>query len=146
MRSDTPSTPGCRLRPRILIIDDHEVFRAACRALLRTQGINVIADVPVDEQAVTAAITLRPDVVIVDVTHTDSAGLGIARRLAALPNPPAVVLTSSTDRAQFGSALDGYPFIAKADICSQAIADAANGGQQPSAGRHDLRSTAREDG
>lgn len=146
MRSDPLSTPGGRLHPRVLIIDDHEIFRAACRALLRTQGINVIADVPAGEQAVTAAITRRPDVAIVDVTPTDSGGLGIARRLTALPNPPAIVLTSSTDRAQFGSALDGYAFIAKADICSQAIADAANARQQPSVGRHGLMSTAREDG
>jgi hypothetical protein len=36
--------------------------------------------------------------------------------------PPVVILTSSTDRARFGSRLDAHVFIAKADICSAAIA------------------------
>ena len=49
---------------RILIVDDHEVSRAALRALLRTEGIDV-ADVRTGDAAVTAAIAFRPDVVVV---------------------------------------------------------------------------------
>ena len=52
---------------RILIVDDHEVSRAALRALLRTEGIDV-ADMRTGGAAVTAAIAFRPDVVVVDVT------------------------------------------------------------------------------
>jgi hypothetical protein len=61
-------------------------------------------------------------VVIIDVIPADDTGFRIARRLASLPDPPAVMLASSADRSQFGSQLDGYRFIAKADICAQATA------------------------
>ena len=72
---------------RILIVDDHEVSRAALRALLRTEGIDV-ADMRTGGAAVTAAIAFRPDVVVVDVTPADPAGFLIARPLQVLPDGP----------------------------------------------------------
>jgi len=108
-----------------LIVDDHEISRAALRALLRTEGIDV-ADAQTGDPAITAAIAFRPDVVIVDVTPADPAGFLIARRLQALPDAPAVVLTSSASRCRFGSRLDHHPFIAKADLCARAIDERAN--------------------
>ena len=109
---------------RIMIIDDHEITRAACRALLRTEGADVIADMPAGDQALAAAAALRLDVVVVDVSPGAGAGFGLARRLRALPHPPAVVLTSSADPAEFGTRLDGHSFVAKAGLCTGAI-DAA---------------------
>ena len=110
---------------RIMIIDDHEITRAACRALLRTEGADVVADMPAGDQALAAAATLRPDVVVVDVSPVAGAGFGLARRLRALPHPPAVVLTSSADPAKFGTRLDGHSFVAKAGLCAGAIDAAA---------------------
>jgi hypothetical protein len=56
------------------------------------------------------------------VTPAADAGFGIAHALRALPASPMVILTSSADRNQFGTRLKGYRFIAKADICTAAIA------------------------
>jgi PleD family two-component response regulator len=109
---------------RILIVDDHEISRTALRALLRTEGIEV-ADAQTGDPAITIAIVFRPDVVIVDVTPADPAGFLVARRLQALRDAPAVVLTSSSHRCRFGSWLDDYPFIAKADLCARTIGDTA---------------------
>jgi CheY-like chemotaxis protein len=103
-----------------LIVDDHEISRAALRALLRTEGIEV-ADVRTGDPAITATIAFHPDVVIVDVAPADPAGFHLARRLRALPDAPAVVLTSSHSRYRFGSQLGDYPFVAKADLCARAI-------------------------
>jgi len=111
---------------RILITDDHEISRAAVRALLRTEGLNVIADLRTDGGVLAAAHALRPDVVIIDVTPATGTGLAIARRLRALPTPPIVILTSSADRAQFGPCVNGYLFIAKADLSAAAIASLAS--------------------
>jgi DNA-binding NarL/FixJ family response regulator len=119
MRTSATCAGGTRL-PRIMIIDDHEISRAACRALLRTEGIDVVADVPAGDEAMAAATALRPDVAIVDVSP-GGAGFGLARRLRALPGPPAVVLTSSAEAARFGAQLEGYAFVAKAGLCAQAI-------------------------
>jgi DNA-binding NarL/FixJ family response regulator len=106
-----------------MIIDDHEVSRAAFCALLRSEGADVVADLGVGRDALAMARALRPEVVIVDVTLTADTGFGIALRLRTLlPAPPIVILTSSTDRTWFGARLDGHVFIAKTDICAATIA------------------------
>ena len=122
MRTGAPGSPDRSDALRIMIIDDHEISRTAFCALLRTEGADVVADLSTGPDALAMARALRPDVVIVDVTPTADTGFGIARRLCALPDPPVVILTSSTDRARFGTQLDGHVFIAKADICAAAIA------------------------
>jgi CheY-like chemotaxis protein len=106
---------------RVLLIDDHEVSRAACRALLRTEGIDVVADLPVGEDAVAATVELHPEMAIVDVTPEDERAPVLARRLCALQRPPTVVLTSSASRTVLDPKLDGFPFIAKADLCSTEV-------------------------
>ena len=107
-----------------MIIDRHEISRAAFCALLRSEGVDVVANLSAGRDALAMARALRPEVIIVDVTPAADRGFGIARRLRALqPAPPSVVLTSSTDRAQFGAQLDGHVFIAKADVSSAAVAE-----------------------
>ena len=110
---------------RIMIIDDHEISRAACRALLRTEGMDVVADMAGGDQAMAVAAALRPDVVVVDVSPPAGAGFGMARRLRALSPAPDVVLTSSAEPAEFGGRLNGHSFVAKAGLCAMAIRDAA---------------------
>jgi DNA-binding NarL/FixJ family response regulator len=105
-----------------MLIDDHEIFRAACRALLRTEGMNVVADLRASDDVVAAAGVLRPDVAIVDVTPATDTGFAIARGLRALPVPPTVILTSSADRARLGPQVNTFRFLAKADISATAIA------------------------
>jgi hypothetical protein len=61
-------------------------------------------------------------------TPADPAGFHIARRLQALPDAPAVVLTSSHSRRRFGSQLGHYPFVAKADLCARALSGTGGGG------------------
>ena len=105
---------------RVLLVDDHKISRAAVSALLRTQGAEV-ADLGTGEAALAVAIAFSPAVAIIDVTPADASGFVIADRLRVLPDGPAVVLTSSADRRRFASRLDSYRFVAKADLCVQAI-------------------------
>lgn len=124
---DEPGPPGDRRagangqRPmRVLLVDDHEISRAAISALLRTEGAD-IAGTGTDDTAIAVAIAFRPAVAVVDVTPADATGFRIADLLRALPDGPAVVLTSSVSRHRFASRLDNYRFVAKADLCVQAI-------------------------
>jgi DNA-binding NarL/FixJ family response regulator len=106
-----------------MIIDDHEISRQAFCALLRSEDVDVVADLSAPHDVLATVRALDPEVVIVDVTPAAHTGFAIARRLGVLlPAPPIVILTSSTDRSRFGAQLDGHVFIAKADICSAAIA------------------------
>ncbi|HET7017678.1 MAG TPA: response regulator [Streptosporangiaceae bacterium] len=123
-------TGGAGRPLRILIVDDHEVSRAALCALLRTEGYEV-AEVGRDFDPVAAAIEFRPVAVVVDVAPGEAAGFDLARQFGALTDPGIVVLTSSADRREFGSRLAGQVFIAKADLCGAAILDGLAGRLSP---------------
>lgn len=126
---DEPGPPGDRRagangqRPmRVLLVDDHEISRAAISALLRTEGADVAGTgTGTGEAAIAVAIAFRPAVAVVDVTPADATGFRIADQLQALPDGPAVVLTSSADKRRFASQLDSYRFVAKADLCVRTI-------------------------
>ena len=82
-------------RLRVLVVDDHEGFRAVARALLERDGLKVVAEAADGSSALEAALDVEPDVVLLDVHLPDLDGFEVSRRLAALPRPPTVVLTSS---------------------------------------------------
>lgn len=87
----------------MLIVDDHAEFRELARRILE-QGGFVVAGEAVDGGATTAAVAeMQPDVVLLDVQLPDVDGFEVAEALAAGPDPPIVVLTSSRDESDFGS-------------------------------------------
>jgi DNA-binding NarL/FixJ family response regulator len=109
----------------VLIVDDHEGFRASVRALLERHGLEIVGEARDGAGAVRAAGELRPDVVLLDVQLPDGDGFEVAARLAELEQPPAVVLTSSRDRTAFGRLVAESPargFIAKAELSGERIA------------------------
>jgi DNA-binding NarL/FixJ family response regulator len=111
---------------RVLIVDPHASFRSACKALLQTEGVAVIADLERHQGAEDLASALRPDVVLIDVSPPQSEGLELARRLSAHVEPPAIVLMSATpvDAILAGSA-GADLFLPKAGITAGAIRQAA---------------------
>jgi DNA-binding NarL/FixJ family response regulator len=103
---------------RVLIVDQHEVSRAAIRALLQTEGLAVVADVSTGEEAFALAERAVPDIAIVDLGPGVRQVLEVARTLAQLPSLSTVVLTSSVP---IDGSLDGFPFVAKPDICAREL-------------------------
>ncbi len=70
---------------RILIADDHAMFRAGIRALLESEPLlEVVGEVATGDEAVDQARILKPDVVLMDLSMPGSNGLGATRRIAAL--------------------------------------------------------------
>src|SRR5215471_1753709 len=72
-----------------------------------------------------AARRRRPDVVLLDVQLPDVDGIAVAERLAALSEPPRVVLISSRDAAAYGPRLDAAPacgFLAKRELSGASLA------------------------
>ena len=95
-------TPGLQRRTmrdmppaRVLVVDDHEGFRAVARALLEGDGLLVVAEAADGAEALAAAERLRPDLVLLDVHLPDLDGFDVSVRLSQLARPPVVVLTSS---------------------------------------------------
>jgi DNA-binding NarL/FixJ family response regulator len=111
---------------RVLIVDQHAAFRCACKALLETEGVAVVADLERYEGAEDVATALRPDVMLIDVSPPQSEGLELARRLSVLAQPPAIVLMSATPSdAILASSAGADLFLPKAGITAGAIAHAA---------------------
>lgn len=85
----------CMTPARVLVVDDHEGFRAIARAVLEADGLSVVGEAADGAAAVAVAERLRPDVVLLDIHLPDLDGFEVSEQLAALPSPPVVVLTSS---------------------------------------------------
>src|SRR5207248_10253958 len=86
----------------ILIVDDHPSFRTSARRMLETDGYEVVGEAADGASALDAVRELQPDVVLLDIRLPDVDGFQVAERLAANGAAPAIVLTSSRDRSDFG--------------------------------------------
>src|ERR1700736_948056 len=71
---------------RILIVDDHEIVRDGIRTLLSRSRHEwtICGEASNAEEAIEAARTLKPDVVILDITMPKMSGLEAAPRIAKL--------------------------------------------------------------
>jgi len=67
-------------RPRVVLVDDHQLFRAGVRTELGA-GVEVVADAGTVDAAVAAIDLHRPDVVLVDVHMPDGGGAAVIRRV-----------------------------------------------------------------
>jgi DNA-binding NarL/FixJ family response regulator len=109
----------------VLIVDDHEAFRESVSALLGAEGFAVVGEAADGGAAIAACERLRPDVVLLDIQLPDLDGFAVAERLAAVREPPAVVLISSREAEAYGPRLDAAAargFISKRELSGTALA------------------------
>jgi DNA-binding NarL/FixJ family response regulator len=80
---------------RIILVDDHQLFRAGLRALLTVEpAFEVVAEAGDAREAVTCVETVPHDLVIVDVTLPGSNGIALIRELKRRQKRlPVLVLT-----------------------------------------------------
>ena len=86
-------------RVQLLIVDDHEVVRLGLRALLGGRPeFEIVGEATTVADAITAAASVRPDVVIMDVRLPDGNGVEACREIkAARSQTQVVMLTSYAD-------------------------------------------------
>jgi DNA-binding NarL/FixJ family response regulator len=83
---------------RVLLADDHALFRDGLASLLAAWGHDVVGQVADGDAAVRTALELHPDIVLMDVSMPGSGGLDATRRIASgAPGLPIVMLTASED-------------------------------------------------
>ena len=114
----------------VLIVDDHPSFRRFAGKLVEAAGYAVIGQAEDGASAIEAVRALRPDIVLLDVLLPDRTGFEVAETLAAEPEPPTVVLTSSRSASELRPAVDTAPargFIAKRDLSGPSFAALAGG-------------------
>ncbi len=97
MRGDEEGAKGLD-ELRVLLVDDHDLFRTGLRNLLEQEGVNVVGEAENGEAAIRLASDLAPDVVIMDLNMPGAGGVETTRRLSSLaPLSRVVVLTISAD-------------------------------------------------
>src|SRR5690606_1678488 len=70
---------------RILLADDHAMFRAGMKALLESEpGLEITGEAATGDEAVDRVRALKPDVAVMDLSMPGSNGLEATRRIAAL--------------------------------------------------------------
>ena len=84
---------------RVLLADDHKLFRAGIRSLLQTlDDIEVVAEAGDGREALRLAAAHRPDVVLMDIMMPNLNGLDAAARIAhAYPHTRVIMLSMSAD-------------------------------------------------
>jgi DNA-binding NarL/FixJ family response regulator len=91
---------------RILLADDHALFRDGVASLLAAWGHEVVGVAADGDGAVDLADRLRPELVLMDVRMPGGGGISATARLAALhPEIPIVMLTASEDEDDLFTAI-----------------------------------------
>ena len=139
---------------RVLIADDHNLFRAGVRGLLKTfGGMEVTGEAMNGHEAVALAAEQRPDVLLMDVGMPGLNGIEAAERVrAATPTTRVIILSMHTGEEHVMRALKagaaGYVLKdAQPDELERAVRQVANGEAylSPSVSKY-LVSYARGDG
>ena len=86
-------------RPTVVIVDDHELFRAGVRAEL-DELVEVCAAAGTIEEAVAAILREKPDVVLLDVHMPGGGGVEVIRQVAQLRPAQRFLALSVSDAAE----------------------------------------------
>src|SRR6185436_4008460 len=100
--------PGGTVTPiRLVVVDDHMVFREGLRALLgRVDNIKIVGEAANTQDAVEVTEAVRPDVVLMDLNLPGDGGEAATTTiLAAHPEVAALVLTMHSDDSHLRHAL-----------------------------------------
>ncbi len=86
-------------RLRVVVVDDHHLFRAGVKAELDA-ACDVVGEAADPARAVAVIAETAPDVVLLDVHIPDGGGVAVLESLQAMPSPPAVLALSVSDAAE----------------------------------------------
>jgi DNA-binding NarL/FixJ family response regulator len=98
---------------RVLVVDDHSLFRDGIVSLLGATGFTVVGQAGDGKMAVSEALRLRPELVLLDIHMPELTGLEALKQIKAqLPETRVVMLTVSEDEETLVEAIkngaDGY--------------------------------------
>ena len=91
---------------RVLMIDDHALFRVGLKGLLEQRNIKVIAAVAEGREGIRLAEQEKPDVILLDLRMPDMGGLEVLRTIRTNNiNIPVVILTTSNEEKDLRESL-----------------------------------------
>ena len=104
---------------RVLLVDDHDLFRTGLRNLLEEQGVHVIGEAAAGDEALRAVVELAPDVVVMDLNMPGMTGVEATRQIATVAPLARVLVLTISD--QDGDVMDAI----LAGACGYLLKDAS---------------------
>jgi DNA-binding NarL/FixJ family response regulator len=104
---------------RVLLVDDHDLFRTGLRNLLEEQGVHVIGEAAAGDEALKGVRELAPDVVVMDLNMPGMTGVEATRRIAGVAPLTRVLVLTISD--QDGDVMDAI----LAGACGYLLKDAS---------------------
>jgi DNA-binding NarL/FixJ family response regulator len=83
---------------RVLIVDDHDLFRSGLRNLLEEQGVHVIGEAAAGQEAVQIVRELAPDVVVMDLNMPGMGGVEATRHISTIAPLTRVLMLTISDQ------------------------------------------------
>jgi DNA-binding NarL/FixJ family response regulator len=106
---------------RVLLVDDHDLFRTGLRNLLEDEGVIVVGEAGTGTEALRMVEELTPDVVVMDLNMPGMTGVEATRQIASVaPLARVLVLTISDQDADVMDAI-------LAGACGYLLKDASIG-------------------
>jgi DNA-binding NarL/FixJ family response regulator len=91
---------------RVLLVDDHDLFRRGLRTLLEGEGIDVVGEAETGDDALAKLGVLAPDVVVMDLNMPGISGAeATARMVMTAPSTRVLVLSASDQDADVMEAI-----------------------------------------
>jgi len=104
---------------RVVIVDDHDLFRTGLRNLLEEQSVQVVGEAAAGAEAVRAVAELTPDVVVMDLNMPGMSGVEATRQITSISPLTRVVVLTISD--QDGDVMDAI----LAGACGYLLKDAS---------------------
>jgi DNA-binding NarL/FixJ family response regulator len=100
------SEPTLDISPRVLLVDDHDLFRTGLRTLLEEQGVDIVGEADNGTKALEQIRAVAPEVVVMDLNMPGISGVEATRQIAMIaPLTRVLVLTISDQDADVMDAI-----------------------------------------
>jgi DNA-binding NarL/FixJ family response regulator len=91
-----PDTSDDGLTPRVMLVDDHDLFRTGLRNLLEEEGVHIVGEASTGTEALRMLREAAPEVVVMDLNMPGIGGIEAIRKMAMIaPLTRVIVLTVS---------------------------------------------------
>ena len=87
------------MKIKVLLADDHKIFRDGLRTLIEKEGMEVVGEAENGRKAINLAEKLLPNVIVMDVSMPDMNGIEATRKIkAGMPDVKVIALSMHSDR------------------------------------------------